>query len=154
MSFLPLGGNQLQNFSKALRSARLGRDITEILAARGYTYQDIGVHSLRKGAGTFALNGIVGVSASVSAVCLRAGWTQGAIKDKYLKYEGAADTYLGRILAGYPLTGPNAVKFGTLPPIWGENVTNPDVQHALKIAFPVVCDENFQTQSRGFFLRM
>ncbi len=72
----------------------------------------ISVHSLRKGAGTFALNGIVGVSASVSAVCLRAGWTQGAIKDKYLKYEGAADTYLGRILAGYPLTGPNAVKFG------------------------------------------
>jgi hypothetical protein len=93
------------------------------MKVRGYLL-DIGVHSIRKGASTYAVNGIVGVSASISVIFLRACWTQGAIKDTYLKYEGAADTCLGRILCGLPLTGARAVKFSTLPPVWGRNMTN------------------------------
>ena len=89
------GGNQLSKFSKSLRKKKTDEDILGLLKARGYDVSDIGVHSIRKGAASYAANGIVGMCPSISAICLRAGWTQGAVKDKYLKYEHAADTYLG-----------------------------------------------------------
>ena len=149
------GGNQLSRFSKALRREKKdNKDILEMLRARGYDVSDIGVHSIRKGAGSFAANGIVGMSPSISAICLRAGWTQGAIKDKYLKYEHAADTYLGRVLAGMPTTSKDIVHFADLPPTWGKNIADKDVQAALKVAFPCTQDPRFPASSLGVFNRM
>ena len=94
------------------------------------------------------------MSPSISAICLRAGWTQGAIKDKYLKYEHAADTYLGRVLAGMPTTSKDIVHFGDLPPTWGKNIADADVQAALKVAFPCTQDPRFPASSLGVFNRM
>ena len=149
------GGQQLSRFSKALnRHKHDNRRIRELLAAYGYTPEDVGVHSSRKGAGSCACNGIVGQTPSISAVCLRAGWTQGAIKDKYLKYEHAQDTYLGRVLAGYPVTGPDVTKFGSLPPTWGRNVLDERVKHALTIAFPCILKDGFPPESKGLFNSM
>lgn len=96
----------------------------------------------------------MGVFASISAICLRACWTQGAIKDTYIKSEGAAVTYLGRILCDLPLTGQRAVKFDTLPLVWGRNMTNERVRRALRIAYPVVDDPKFPAVARGLFMRM
>ena len=149
------GGDQLSRFAKALgRQKAKNRDIMELLEAHGYGPGDIGVHSSRKGAGSYAANGIVGNSPSISSICLRAGWTQGAIKDKYLKYEHAQDTYLGRILAGFPVSGPDVVRFGELPATWGKNITRAEVKEALKVAFPCTQHPDFPSSAMGLFYRM
>jgi hypothetical protein len=69
---LPTGKNQLSAFSKALGKNRTSVNIQELIKVRGYLPKDIGIHSIRKGASTYAVNGIVGVSASIFAICLRA----------------------------------------------------------------------------------
>ena len=81
------GGNQLSKFSKALHKATRTEEIRALLKAKGYEVSDIGVHNIRKGAGSFAANGVVGMCPSISAICLRTGWTQGSIKDKRTHYE-------------------------------------------------------------------
>ena len=43
------------------------------------------------------------------SVCLRAGWTIGRVKERYLKYENAGDELVGRTLTGIP---PTSVDFG------------------------------------------
>jgi len=87
------GGQQLSRFAKSLhRNKHSHRDILKLLKSHGYDPSDIGVHSIRKGAGSYAMNGQLGQTPSISAICLRTGWTQGAIKDKYLKYAEAQDT--------------------------------------------------------------
>ena len=149
------GGQQLSRFAKSLAKTKgTTGSIKDLLEAHGYRPDDIGVHSIRKGSGSYAMNGILGQTPSISAICLRTGWTQGAIKDKYLKYEHAQDTYLGRVLAGYPVHGPDCVKFGELPPTFGKNNGNSLVKEAMSVAFPVTDHENFPTSAKGLFHRM
>ena len=151
------GGAQLSRFSKALNRQKSSNvRIIDMLNAYGYSAQDIGVHSIRKGAASYAANGIVAQTPSISAICLRAGWTQGAIKDTYLKYEHAQDTYLGRVLAGYPLTGvlETILKFSSLPPCWGKNINHVAVKEAMKVAYPCTLHPSFPKQSMGLFNRL
>ena len=65
----------------------------------GYEPNDIGVHSIRKGAGTYASSGTTAAPSSVS-VNNRGGWTLGGVRDVYMLYERAGDQYVGRILSG------------------------------------------------------
>ena len=51
---------------------------------------DMGTHSIRKGAATYCCAG-VHPGPPVISVCLRAGWTIGRVKERYLKYENAGD---------------------------------------------------------------
>lgn len=52
----------------------------------GYSPEDIGVHSIRKGAGTYASSGTT-AAPSLVAVNNRGGWTLGGSRDVYLLYE-------------------------------------------------------------------
>jgi hypothetical protein len=61
--------------------------------------EDIGVHSIRKGAATYCCSGTT-MAPSIAAVCNRAGWSMGQVKDIYIRYEAASDHYVGRIVAG------------------------------------------------------
>ena len=36
------------------------------------------------------------VSPPIVSICVRAGWSMGGVKDKYLKRENAGDQYVGR----------------------------------------------------------
>ena len=54
---------------------------------------EIGSHSIRKGGATYCCTGAHPGSPIVS-VCLRAGWTIGRVKKRYIKYENA-----GKILS-------------------------------------------------------
>ena len=65
----------------------------------GYEPNDIGVHSIRKGAGTYASSGTTAAPSSVS-VNNRGGWTLGGVRDVYMLYERADDQYVVRILSG------------------------------------------------------
>ncbi len=78
----------------------------------GYSPADIGVHSIRKGAGTYASSGTTAAPSSV-VVNNRSGWTLGGSRDVYLLYERAGDQYVGRILSGMDVLSP---KFGASCP--------------------------------------
>ena len=64
-----------------------------------YEVGDIGTHSIREGATTFALSGSTASPSSV-AINNRGGWTLGTVQDVYMLYEKAGDHYVGQILAG------------------------------------------------------
>ena len=78
----------------------------------GYEPNDIGVHSIRKGAGTYASSGTTAAPSSVS-VNNRGGWTLEGVRDVYMLYERAGDQYVGRILSGMNVL---SAKFGASAP--------------------------------------
>jgi len=73
---------------------------------------DLGSHSARKGAATFVACGTT-VSPPIVSICLRAGWSLGKVKQKYLFYEKAGDQYLGRVACGLDV---NKAQFAVTPP--------------------------------------
>ena len=75
------------------------KELVRDLRALGYEPGDLASHSTRKGVGTWVCSGCT-VSPPIVAVCLRAGWTLGGVKDRYLFREGAGDQYVGRAAAG------------------------------------------------------
>src|SRR3989338_483531 len=93
----------------------------------GLKKEDIGAHSIRKGAATHHCNG--GTCAPLSgSISLRLSWTTG-VKDRYIQYNPAADAYCGRILS---LLDQNSINFATLPP---HTVSPIDFEMTL-LAFP------------------
>ena len=56
----------------------------------GINIEDIGVHSIRKGAATYCFGGTTDAP-HIVAVCNRAGWTMGKVKDTYIQYKAAGD---------------------------------------------------------------
>ncbi|MEM7283659.1 MAG: hypothetical protein AAF438_18745, partial [Pseudomonadota bacterium] len=59
----------------------------------------LGSHSIRKGAITLVSTGCT-VSPPLSSICLRAGWSLGTVKDRYIHYEKAGDQFTGRSVTG------------------------------------------------------
>ena len=80
----------------------------EIVRDFGVDIDDIGVHSLSKGAASFVSSGATCAPPQV-ATNIRAGWSMGIIQDTYLRYEAAGDQYVGRGVAGLPLCSPKIV---------------------------------------------
>jgi hypothetical protein len=66
--------------------------IAEELEHRGIQKEDIGAHSLRKGAASFCASGSTACPSSTS-VHLRAGWSLIGVQDTYLRYESAGDSW-------------------------------------------------------------
>ena len=61
----------------------------------GYLPGDLGTHSCRKGVATLIASGST-VCPPISSLCIRAGWTMGGMKDKYIFRAEAGDQYVGR----------------------------------------------------------
>jgi hypothetical protein len=62
------GGDQLSKFGKILASFKKDPAISALLHVNGYDLSDISVHSLRKGAGSYATCGVVGMTPSTVAM--------------------------------------------------------------------------------------
>jgi hypothetical protein len=62
--------------------------------ALGISPGDLGSHSARKGASSHASSGTT-VSPPMVSICLRAMWSMGHVKERYLQFEKAGDQYLG-----------------------------------------------------------
>ena len=60
---------------------------------------DLGSHSTRKGSITLVSSGCT-VSPPMSSICLRACWSMGNVKDRYIHYEKAGDQFCGRSATG------------------------------------------------------
>jgi hypothetical protein len=104
------GPKQEERFGTILQRV-LGKKSDE-LCGLGYGPNDIGIHSIRKGAGTFASSGTTAAPSSVS-VNNRGGWTLGGVRDIYMLYERAGDQYVGRILSGMNVL---SARFGASAP--------------------------------------
>ncbi|EJK63971.1 hypothetical protein THAOC_15345, partial [Thalassiosira oceanica] len=77
----------------------VNKELVRDLRTLGYEPGDLASHSARKGVATWVCSGCT-VSPPIVAVCLRAGWALGGVKDRYLFREGAGDQYVGRAAAG------------------------------------------------------
>jgi hypothetical protein len=133
------GKNQYERFRKKLKSLVLQHkdELTQI----GLDYKEIGVHSIRKGAATYACNGTT-CSPSLAAVCNRAGWTLGQVKDTYIQYEAAQDQYAGRVVAGLDV---NSHKFSVSPPFFLSSETDfALVKSDIQDTFPFVIETSYE----------
>ena len=92
------GANQEDRFRKILKQLFKKHEGN----LDGYDIDELGTHSIRKGATTYASSGSTASPSSV-AINNRGGWTLGSVRDVYMLYEKAGDHYVGLILAGLPL---------------------------------------------------
>ena len=65
----------------------------------GVQEHTLGSHSCRKGGITLLSTGCT-ASPPMASICLRAGWSMGNVKDRYIHYEKAGDQYCGRCVTG------------------------------------------------------
>jgi hypothetical protein len=79
----------------------------------GIEPENIGVHSIRKGAATYCSSGTT-TGVSFAAICVRAGWSMRGLKDRYIKYAEAGDRVCGRTVAGLDVY---SHKFSVSPPL-------------------------------------
>ncbi|KAG9401806.1 hypothetical protein AC1031_021973 [Aphanomyces cochlioides] len=103
-------------FPGSQQKARFGQILRQMVVEMQYV-SHYGTDSVRKGVATFACSGSTG-GPSIASVCLRVGWSLGGVQDRYIRYESAADQYLGRVVAGLPL---NSGEFSSLPPHFRDN---------------------------------
>ena len=91
------GNNQYNRFLKIFH--RVVEANIEGFQALGVTKQSLGAHSPRKGAITMVSTGCT-VSPPMASICLRAAWSMGSVKDRYIHYEKAGDQFTGRCCTG------------------------------------------------------
>ena len=115
------GNDQKKRFNQCLH--RVMHNNIHIYQTLFVDVDEIGSHSIRKGAATYCCAG-VHPGPPIVSVCLRAGWTIGRVKERYLKYENAGDELVGRTLTGIP---PTSCEFGISPVYFtsSETFTNP-----------------------------
>jgi hypothetical protein len=94
-----------------IASAGLLRKIRVFLAL-GIRPGNLGLHSARKGACSFAAAGSI-VCPPMVSICLWAMWSMGSEKERYLQFEKAGDQYLGLVVSGLDV---NDVSFAISPP--------------------------------------
>jgi hypothetical protein len=75
---------------------------------------DLGSHSTRKGASSYASAGST-VCPPMVSIYLHAMWSIGSVKERYLQYKKAGDQYLGRVVSGLDV---NSIAFATSPPFF------------------------------------
>ena len=91
------GSSQYSRFMKIFH--RTIEDHAEEFKKLGVTKGDLGSYSSQKGAITLVTTGCT-VSPPMAAVCIRAGWSMGPVKDRYIHYEKAGDEFVGRTVTG------------------------------------------------------
>jgi hypothetical protein len=115
------GSDQYGRFMDCLR--RIVDNNREEFLKLGISPGDLGLHSARKGSCSLASAGTT-VSPPMVSICLRAMWSMGSVKERYLQYEKAGDQYLGRVVSGLDV---NCVSFAVSPPYFENDGNNDDV---------------------------
>ncbi len=105
------GRDQEERFAAIL--ARLLRDQQAEIEALGYQVNELGTHSIRKGAVSYMASMPGGPPAA--SVCIRAGWTMGKVRDIYMRYVTSGDQFVGRCLSLLPLC---TAQFACSPPFF------------------------------------
>ena len=87
------GPNQYARYSRRLH--QLFYELRDDLKDMGVDWTDLGTHSARKGVGTMVANAST-IGPPIVALCLRAGWKLGGVKEKYLFRADGGDMAVGR----------------------------------------------------------
>ena len=103
------GKDQAKRFGKILNRVLQAHE--DEVSQLGYRVSDIGTHSIRKGAVSY-MSSLAGGPPS-AAICIRAGWTMGKVKDIYMRYVTSGDQFVGRTLSLLPILKSD---FGSSPP--------------------------------------
>jgi len=130
------GKEQEDRFSKMLNRVLAAHE-AEVLAL-GYPLNFIGTHSIRKGAVSY-LSSVPG-GPPAAAVCVRAGWTMGRVRDIYMRYVDSGDQFVGRCLALLPLL---SSQFACSPPYFSRTATDDEnrLMDTLRVAqFPMLAN--------------
>jgi hypothetical protein len=122
------GSNSESRFSEQFRKAIASLSQSEAQQLGG-TKKELGTHSVRKGASTHCTGMVNGPS--FIHVYLRAGWSLGGVRDRYIFGGAGGDQLTGRVLAGLPF---NEAAFASLPPHFD---TVGAAQVAWSTAFPL-----------------
>lgn len=130
------GREQYKRFSVVFKECLRNHETK--LTSLGIRLEDLGSHSIRKGAATFISSCPGGPPAG--AISVRGGWSMGKVKDVYIRYEQGGDMFVGRALCGLPLL---SAKFSTSPAVFdmttGENfsdgVTSSWITYAKDVVF-------------------
>lgn len=125
------GNNQYERFRKSFQHLFKHEDISSVLIRKGLNPENIGTHSMRKGAATFCSSGSTACPSSTS-IHLRAGWSLGGVQNTYLRYEAAGDQYVGRVVSGLPL---DSFEFSILPPHFSHSSSD-IVKKAIQVVYP------------------
>ena len=120
--------NASQLFEGTLQDDRFGTLLSKVLAEHlselhdlGYTPNDLGTHSIRKGAVSY-VSSLPG-GPTVPAVCIRAGWSMGQVREIYMRYVSSGDQFVGRCLSMLPL---DDVEFGSSCARFDESLSEAD----------------------------
>jgi len=121
------GSCQYDRFIKAFH--RVIDDNLAEFRALGVEPKELGSHSCRKGAITLVMTGCT-ISPPTASVCLRAGWSFGSVKDRYIFYEKAGDQFTGRTVTGISSL---SKEFAISPVYWDfSNVENLTAEAAIE----------------------
>ena len=93
--------NPYQRYNKAFE--RVLFDNKEVFEEMGVDIYELGSHSVRKGSASRCAAGCT-VSPPMASICLRAGWSMGPVKERYIHYEKAGDQFLGRAVTGLDIS--------------------------------------------------
>ena len=98
---LPLFQGSQEDCARRFRAC-LSSEVKQLhsrLEELGLTEENIGTHSFRKGAATYASAGGTACPSS-SSISLRAGWSQPGVEDTYRRFDAAGDEHVGRVVTG------------------------------------------------------
>lgn len=109
------------------------------LKHRGITINELGTHSVRKGAATYCASGSTDCPA-ITAIQLRAGWRLEGVTGRYLRFAAAGDQHVGRTVTGLDPMSPD---FAILPPFFAERTAA--VTQAINVSFPNAPDKLMET---------
>jgi hypothetical protein len=98
LNWVYLNSTQYDRFSKKFQKVLDGYHEDDDFN-RNKDGKDIGTHSLRKGAATYAGSGST-AAPSLAAIAARAGWQLSQVLTKYIKHCDAGNHFVGRTVSG------------------------------------------------------
>lgn len=122
--------SQASRYSQFMRRTYNADAVKAELKHRGIAINELGTHSVRKGAATFCASGSTDCPA-ITAIQLRAGWRLEGVTGRYLRFAAAGDQHVGRTVTGLDPMSPD---FAILPPFFVEHTTA--VTRAINVSFP------------------
>ena len=93
------GSNQYERFNSILRSIVQSDEYRNEFIDFGVHPKYFGTHSMRKGAASHVACGITSCP-PIASICIRANWCMPGVMNRYIKYKGAGDQYVGRCVSG------------------------------------------------------
>ena len=124
------GKDQKKRFNRLLNEVFVEHE--DKYQANGDDVSDLGSHSIRKGGATYCC-AAANPAPPIVSVCLRAGWSLGRVKERYLKYENTGDELVGRTLTGI---NPSSGEFGISPCFFKVDTDNNFIKNLSFFIFP------------------